>query len=130
MSIGSWTPATEAKPDREFLEKAIRLAGQNRLETMSDHFDSGEIARNGAAMRLSQAEWHSVLDEFSSDDLRLLIQFFARAEMLLPGWEAGDSSPAIWANKLLKKRGERLSPEELRWLRDNSDNRFIPNGRL
>lgn len=130
MSIGSWTPATATTIDRKFLEKAISLARHNQLEAMADHFDAGEIERYAPAMRMTQAEWASPLADFSSDELRLLIQFFTRAEMLLTGWEAGDTSPAIWANKQLKERGERLGAEELRWLRDHSSNRFIPNGRL
>ena len=130
MSIGSWTPTKETKIDRDFLIKAIHIAEQNLLASLSDHISDEETVRYAAIMRLPQPEWTSALEVFSNEHLRLLIRFFASAEMSLPGWEAGDTSPAIWANKLLRQRGERLGPEELLWLREHSNNRYIPNGRL
>ncbi len=130
MSIGSWTPAGETSIDRGFLVKAVEIAKQDQLEQLANHFDANECERYAPTMRLSQSDWLGALEDFDNDELRLLIKFFALAEMQLSGWEAGDSSPAIWASKVLKKRGERLSAEELLWLREHSTNRYIPNGRL
>ncbi len=130
MTIGSWTPAKEATIERAMLDKGLSLARKQTLESLAEEFTQDEIERYAPAMKLTQPQWEAVLSDYSSDELRLLIRFFTRAEMLLPGWDAGESSPAIWANKLLKRRGERLPPEDLRWLRENTSNRFIPNGSL
>ena len=130
MTIGSWTPANEATIERAMLDKGLSLARKQSLESLPEEFTQGEIERYAPAMKLTQSQWEAVLADYSSEELRLLIHFFTRAEMLLPGWDAGESSPAIWANKLLKRRGERLSPEDLHWLRENTSNRFIPNGSL
>ncbi|MGB5325866.1 MAG: hypothetical protein WBN40_10640, partial [Pseudomonadales bacterium] len=59
-----------------------------------------------------------------------LMRFFTCAEMQLPGWQAGDKSPVIAINKILKRRGHKLDKAMLGWIRQHSDNRFLPNGPL
>lgn len=130
MTIGSWAPATDGKIDPDFLGKAIQISRQGHLESLADHISSEEVERYAPTMRLPQTDWNHALADFDNAELRWLIRFFTCAEMSLPGWEAGDSSPAIWANRLLKQRGERLNADELLWLREHSTNRFVPNGRL
>ena len=133
MSVGSWTPEDHAESpsiDVNFLRKCLGLAKGDRLEQLATELDEDEQARHRGIMRLPFDAWESVLAAYASTELRQLIRFFTRAEMLLPGWEAGERSPAIWANKILKQRGERLDTEELRWIRANTSNRFIPNGGL
>ena len=54
--------------------------------------------------------------------------FFTLIEMALPEWAAGAKSPVISINKILKSRGHKLEKDMLLWIKQNSDNRFIPNG--
>jgi hypothetical protein len=48
----------------------------------------------------------------------------------LPGWEAGAESPVIPLAKILRQRGTRLEKTLLAWLREVSDNRYLPYGPL
>lgn len=133
MSVGSWTPEGQAEQpsiDPDFLRKCLRLAESNRLEQLATELDDSEQVQHQGMMRLPFSTWEPLLADYASAELRHLIRFFTRAEMLLTGWEAGEHSPAIWANKVLKQRGERLDTDELRWIRANTTNRFIPNGGL
>ena len=81
-------------------------------------------------MRLTLAPWQEAVADLSNEELIALIRFFTVVEERISGWDAGAESPAIWINKVLRQRGEKLSVETLRWIRANSSNRFIPNGGL
>ena len=133
MSVSDWTPVSsraELEIDREWLQKCLAISQQDALEALPTRLSADEIRDKANYMQLSLEQWQSAVTDFSNEDLVALIRFFTRAEMLLPGWEAGKTSPVIALNKVLRLRGERLSRETLIWIRQNSDNRFIPNGGL
>lgn len=133
MSIGSWTPGDEQPTeiiDRDFLKGCLEIARRDRLEQLDQELSRDEQSRHAPLMRMSREDWEAELSHFGSEDLRLLLKFFVRAEMILPGWEAGEKSPAIWINKRLKQQGESLNRDELLWIRKHTDNRYIPNGGL
>ena len=80
-------------------------------------------------MLIEHSAWLEAAETRPDEDLLDLIRFFAVAENL-PGWEAGEKSPVIPLAKALRKRGTRLDKDLLRWLREVSDNRYLPYGPL
>ncbi|POP51474.1 hypothetical protein [Zhongshania marina] len=133
MTIGSWTPEKEKDTltiDSQWLQRCIAISQEDQLEALPAPFTSDEQQRYSVFMRVSQEHWQAAAEELSNDDIIALIRFFTRAEKLISGWDAGKESPAIWLNKVLRKRGEKLDREMLLWIRNNTDNRFIPNGGL
>ena len=133
MSIGSWTPETEKAAisiDTHWLKRCVALSDDASLSALPAPFTDEELQRHSVVMRLSLAPWQEAVADFSNDELIALIRFFTMAEERISGWDAGAESPAIWLNKILRQRGEKLSVEMLRWIRANSSNRFIPNGGL
>lgn len=129
MSVGNWNP-TAKSINTTLLEKALRLSREEQLESLPAPFDDEACSELGAMMRLPETAWKEPLAHYSERDLRLLLRFFVRAEQLISGCEAGEQSPAIWIHRELKRRGGKLSREELGWIRSNTDNRFIPHGAL
>ncbi|MEZ7985017.1 MAG: hypothetical protein QMB64_04230, partial [Pseudomonadales bacterium] len=81
-----------------------------------------------AIMQADLTQWKNALNDYSETQLIALIRFFTLIEMALPEWAAGAKSPVISINKILKSRGHKLEKEMLLWIKQNSDNRFIPNG--
>jgi hypothetical protein len=133
MTIGSWTPEKEKNTltiDSQWLQRCIAISREDQLEALPAPFTSDEQQRYSVFMRVSQEHWQAAAEELSNDNIIALIRFFTRAEKLISGWDAGKESPAIWLNKVLRKRGEKLDREMLLWIRNNTDNRFIPNGGL
>ena len=133
MTIGSWTPEKEKDTltiDSQWLQRCIAISREDQLEALPAPFTSDEQQRYSVFMRVSQEHWQAAAEELSNDDIIALIRFFTRAEKLISGWDTGKESPAIWLNKVLRKRGEKLDREMLLWIRNNTDNRFIPNGGL
>lgn len=127
MSLGTWTPAanTPQPPNNDTLKQAASL-GQN-----ADHFPAqtpnglGELQ---GWMKQPRSQWQSVLEPLETDTLINLVRFFTLAEQRWAGWEAGDKNPAIWICKVLKPRGAFPDAELTRWIKDNTDNRFLPYG--
>ena len=130
MAIGEWNPEGSKQKtvgiDVEFLLNMVQLASDNDLTDISVMLDESQISQGAVLMTLDTASWDCISDW---DDRRLvaLIRFFTLAEMQLPGWQGGNKSPVIALVKLLKKRN--AFPQELsRWIKANTDNRYLPYG--
>lgn len=133
MSVGNWNPdnqQTDRTIDPAWLARCVTLSGDSELANLPEPFTDQETQYYSALMRQPTEVWMAAVDDLENDELIALIRFFTVAEKRISGWEAGASSPAIWINRVLKRRGERLSTEQLRWIREHTDNRFIPNGGL
>lgn len=134
MSIGSWDPSLGSQAQELALDSALlaRLEAYSREgqlaqldEVMSDE-DKQQLA---GLMQLDHDHWRAAVEPLDSASIGHLIRFLAVAENL-PGWEAGAASPVIPLAKVLRERGERLERAELLWLREVSENRFLPYGPL
>lgn len=133
MSVGSWDPKL-AKPDAgvaispELLARFIALSRQTQLDSIAASVDAKQQQLYAELMTLPQREWEAAVNTLTEADIYHLMRFFTLAEMQLPGWEAGDKSPVIWLNKILKARGEPLSKDQILWIKQHTRNRFLPYG--
>lgn len=135
MTIGSWEPPTSDKDapyqfDREFLRSAIALSRADHLDDMANRLPAAQCQQQKSLMQQSRQTWTAEAENYSDEELLELVRFFTAAEMKLSDWEAGASSPVVWLVKVLRKRGVPPSRELLLWIRENSNNRFLPNGAL
>ena len=128
MTTGTWEPGSTSA--NLALDEALlqRLAGYAR----PDHLGSlGDVLEADLAglMALEHQAWAEAASELPSEQLIDLIRVLTLAEKL-PGWEAGDKSPVIPLAKCLRQRGQKLDRALLLWIRENSENRFLPYGPL
>ena len=131
MTISSWDPnekkfTANDEVNTELL--ACFIAATKKLPCELKAILPNEQLQQSQIIMASTSAWHIALNEFSNEELVLLIQFFTVVEAQLPSWAAGAKSPAILINRELRRRGEKLNKEILLWIKDNTDNRFIPNG--
>ena len=136
MSTGTWDPSSNtSKLDinidpaslADLLKRFLALAENNQLGDLTTQMSEQDKSQF-AIMQADLALWQNALSDYSEAQLIALIQFFTIVEMALPEWVAGAKSPVISINKILKSRGHKLDREMLIWIKQNSDNRFIPNG--
>jgi hypothetical protein len=132
MTIGSWDPTATSgfTISSSILDKFAQLANANQLTDLTEHLSGDEIQYQAPIMRLDFQNWQNAAANSDTQTLIALIRFFTIAEKQLPGWEGQEKSPVIYLNKLLKLRKEPLDKDMLRWIRANSNNRFLPNGAL
>ena len=135
MSVGSWQPDNEPTTaenlpiDSALLADFIRYSKQGQLQALESLLSADEVQRYAALMAKEKEEWLTAANAIDSDDLQHLMRFFTLAEKL-PGWQADDHSPVIWLGKVLKQRGVGIPRELALWIKDNSDNKYLPHGPL
>jgi hypothetical protein len=130
VTVGEWNPEGSIRKtedlDVEFLQDIEQLISDSDLAEISAMLDASQISRGAVLMTLDPASWDCVSD-WGDHRLEALIRFFTLAEMQLPGWRGGNKSPVIALVRMLKKRD--AFPQELRrWIKANTDNRFLPYG--
>ena len=131
MTIGSWDPnekTTTANDEVNSELLACFIAATKKLPCELNTILPKDQLQQSQIIEASASAWQIAINEFSNKELVLLIQFFTVVEAQLPAWTAGAKSPAILINRELRRRGEKLNKEILLWIKDNTDNRFIPNG--
>ena len=134
MTIGSWdpdagAPLSDTALDDTLLDTLAAYSRRDQLDALGQALPADEQQRLAGIMRIDHALWRQVGSQAASDTLLHAIRFLAVAENL-PGWEAGAASPVIPLAKILRERGERLDKAQLLWLREVSQNRFLPYGPL
>ena len=132
MTTGTWDPSSEASTlsvsiDSALLQRFLLLAENDQLSDLANNIDEQDRSQF-ALMQADLTAWKNALTDYSEGQLIALIRFFTLVEMALPEWAAGAKSPVISINKILKSRGHKLDKAMLLWIKQNSDNRFIPNG--
>lgn len=132
MTLGTWDPntaATSASPtlDETLLTQLITIDRQH--STPQQSFDEQQRERLAPIMRLDKERWTEAAENLPDADLEALMRTLTLAEQL-PGWEAGEHSPVIWLGKILKQRGTGISRDLLLWIKQHSDNRYLPHGPL
>ena len=134
MSIGSWDPAADAAAhsvtiDPDTLQKLIAFSRDSQLDALDSLIDGAQSQALAGLMKIAHDQWLAAAEAMSNDDVLHLLRFFAVAENL-PGWEAGAESPVIPLARTLRRRGQKLDKGLLRWLREVSENRYLPYGPL
>ena len=125
MSIGVWTPSV-AEP----LNSAQLLILVQKLpKAPLDHLDGLNVDDFQAYRSWMKAEaslWEAA-EDLEAETKHQLIRFFTLAERDWVGWDAGKTSPVIPLVAGLK-RMDQFDPEFRRWIKSNTDNRYLPNG--
>lgn len=132
MNTEVWNPKKNdhsATIDDGLLRRFIEISRNNELTNISAKLNDAE-KNKFYILNLSEKVWHRSLVNFNDSQLLELIKFFVLIEMQLPNWKSGEKSPVILINKILRKNGVKLDRDTLLWIRNNSSNRYIPNGKI
>ena len=136
MSIGSWDPTgSTTQPsntiDPTILQGFIDIAMANDMTVNEVNLArslSTQEQQQFAMMQADQQQWDTALASCTDPQLLALIAFFTLIESQLSDWVGGQKSPVIWITKRLKSEGKKLPKELQQWIRQNSSNRYLPNG--
>ncbi|KUJ82633.1 hypothetical protein AWR36_012685 [Microbulbifer flavimaris] len=131
MSVGAWEPeqptTAKAEIDREQLQRFISAVESGK--SLHDAL-AAEDRSASQLIRLPVQHWLDESEAWQESEIWQLIRFFTLAEAQLPGWDAGAESAVIPLAKALRRRQQPLNKEQLLWIRQNSDNRYLPYGPL
>ncbi|NHO65047.1 hypothetical protein G8770_05770 [Aestuariicella hydrocarbonica] len=135
MSVGAWDPTQSDNSaafdiDPAILEKFIALGSAEPINNLNTQISAEDKAQQAPLMRQPKDTWIATAESLTNDQIVHLVRFFTLAEMQISGWEAGAESPVIGLVKALRLRKAPPSKELLMWIKEHSDNRFLPNGAL
>jgi 3-deoxy-D-arabino-heptulosonate 7-phosphate (DAHP) synthase class II len=131
MNTKIWDPENKKKSniDNGLLDQFIQIVRNCEESNIKNHLT--DVEKNKFyILRLCDDIWLQSLNDFDNAELLDLIKFFTLIEMQLDDWISGENSPVIKINKILKKRGIKLDQQMLLWIKKNSSNRYIPNGKI
>lgn len=124
--IGVWEPRGPAKLDEARLQHYIALFATAVPTDLGEVMSEDDINADAGLMQLPESAWQ-LAESLDDAGLETLVRFFTLAEMQLPGWEAGKQSPVIYLVRIMKARGS-FTPELRKWIKANTDNRYLPYG--
>ncbi|MCQ3829802.1 hypothetical protein HXX02_10130 [Microbulbifer elongatus] len=158
MSVGAWEPANQASNDqsgqqidRALLEQILEFmecptAPATDSQEASDlQYAAGPTAMHAPALDpttlpaslqsahwlagLPTSQWLQEASHWQPQQVWGLIRFFTLAESSLD-WPGGAESPVIPLAKSLRQRKSPLNKAQLMWIREHTDNRYLPYGPL
>lgn len=125
MTIGSWDP--NSKPSNISLESVLAAIELLQNNAFPEQAPEALLTLKPFA-KSEQALWEDTFAQLDDDQLRNLARFFTLAEAKWTDWFGGDKNPVIWICKALKKRGAFPDKDLTSWIKQNTDNRFLPYG--
>ena len=130
MGVGVWNPDGDKEAaksvDQATLEKCLTLAAGIE-ETISEaQLESAGLESDRWLMALEEDAWRAA-EALDKGQLESLARLFTLVESQVFGWDAGKKSPVIPLVKILKSR-EEFEPELRKWIKANTDNRYLPHG--
>jgi hypothetical protein len=131
MTTNTWQPApksTSSTDSKNALAEALKISQSHHLSDAIKALSKSQQDQLHILLHLPKADWAALVEDLNQKQIIQLIYLFTLAEFLKPEFEVGNNSPVISLNKLLKKRKQPLSKEQLQWIKDNSSNKFLPNG--
>lgn len=126
MTVGEWQPSKPATIDVEKLRQYVGLFDSADPENLALSMSQEQMSTDKRLM--SHTDW-SVAEQLTDSELESLIRFFTLAEGQLTDWHGGKHSPVIALVKHLKQRSS-FDPELRKWVRANTENRYLPNGAI
>jgi hypothetical protein len=128
MSVDVWEPSGKESRlvERGLLDRLVAFASGLAEVVTAEGLADAEIDSETSLMGLESNAW-AAAEQLSTDEIAHLIRFFTLVEGQVAGWDAGKKSPVIPLVKILKDRGE-FQPELRKWVKGNTDNRYLPYG--
>ena len=127
MTLGVWKPASEQSLSMTGLTGLLEQLPVDALQSLegltADAFEAQRIW-----IKLPAQNW-AAAEALPLEHIRQLIRFFTLAEYHWAGWEAGKLSPVIPLVAQLKQR-DAFDAAFRRWIKTNTDNRYLPNGAI
>lgn len=133
MTTGTWEPENQKKQysiDMKLLHHIISFMREHDDNDISTCLTAAEQEQHISLMTVEKKQWPLISQKLSDDEILLLIKFFTLAEMQITAWVGEQHSPVIWLAKAYRQRGKALDKSLLQWIKQTSDNKFLPYGSL
>lgn len=130
MSLGTWQPT----PNEQSLELSCALLAPlldptNPLPETVEQLGEGPVDTYQQAAAIDSTHWLAFAETLSSEQRVRLIRAYTLLEQL-PKWQLGNNNPVISLFKVHKRLTGEIDQTLVQWIKDHTDNRFLPFGSL
>lgn len=126
MSVGVWEPKKPTSVEPEKLRQWLEIFRGADPDDLPASLSEDAIQADAVFMKLDESAWQAA-EQLNDNELEDLIRFFTLAEMQVPNWQGGETSPVIYLVRVLRARNA-FKPELRKWIKRHTDNRYLPYG--
>jgi hypothetical protein len=130
VSLGTWQPT----PNEQSLELSCALfapllTSSNPLPETLEHLGEGPFDIYKQATLVGSKQWLDFAETLTSEQRLRLIRAYTLLEQI-PTWQLGNNSPVISLFKVHKRLAGGIDQTLIQWIKDHTENRFLPFGSL
>jgi hypothetical protein len=128
--VDTWHP-TEQKtnvPAEKLLALASLISSKESLQADVMRLNSADIDLISSYLNAPQSAWLKAIENFTDTQVLNLCMLFTVGEMKFPTWTFGSKNPTIYFLRQLKAENRAAEKDFVRWLKKQTDNRYIPYG--
>ena len=124
--VGQWNPKSV---ELDAVHAKLLTKAAANLQETNLGLDENELGTLRPVLRRERPVWESFASAQESELLVGWVKALTLLERDVTGFELGDKSPVITLHKILKSRGN-LPNGLTDWIKQHTNNRFLPYGNL
>jgi hypothetical protein len=128
--VDTWHP-TEQKINisaEKLLAVASLISSQESIQEDVMHLHSADVDLISGYLNAPQSAWLKAIEDFTDVQILNLCMLFTVGEMKFSTWTFGSKNPTIYFLRQLKAENRAAEKDFVRWLKKQTDNRYIPYG--
>ena len=128
--VDTWQPSEQITSisAEKLLGLASLISGQDTVEEDVMRLENADIELITNYLNAPQAAWLKAIEDFNDTQILNLCMLFTVGEMKFPTWSFGSKNPTIYFLRQLKTEKRAAEKDFVRWLKKQTDNRYIPYG--
>jgi hypothetical protein len=128
--VDTWQPAEQnlTIPAEKLSSFASLISGQENIQEDVMRLNSSDIDLITSYLNAPESAWLKAIESFTDEQVLHLCMLFTVGEMKFPAWSFGSKNPTIYFLRQLKADNRAAEKDFVRWLKKQTDNRYIPYG--
>jgi hypothetical protein len=128
--VDTWqpTPSNNDISEQKLAEFSALIKSQEEAAQCLKELNSEDIKLIESLVNTPKSLWIEAVANLTNEQIINLCIFFTVGEMEFSNWVFGSTNPTIFFIKHLKSKNAAPEKDFIRWLKKQTDNRYIPYG--
>jgi hypothetical protein len=128
--VDTWQPnkGSDTVSATDLQRVANLISSQSGAKEDIKQLSDSDIELFASYMNATEAAWIGAIRGLSDEQVLNLCMLFTLGEMEFPTWSFAGKNPCIYFLRHLKAKKTIVEKDFIRWLKKQTDNRYIPYG--
>jgi hypothetical protein len=128
--VDTWQPTEQIThiSAEKLLSFASLISSQENIQEDVMRLESADVELISSLLNAPQSAWILAIENFTDSQVLNLCMVFTVGEMKFPAWTFGSKNPTIYFLRHLKAENRAAEKDFVRWLKKQTDTRYIPYG--